>query len=303
MAECTTRREFVLPVFRTRPSGDFSLNDLVAGRIDLVARCIASTFIVSYAIRRSSNLSLCMFRGELDDTEDDQTGTLVEINGSSIRHLRPDERHIASALQWLLKPPQPNRQKVFEFRRHQPEMSEEEATAALVAKSQEVTQGMTMTPEQTFRRALDAAIGRAMRTAEAGAKPVLLLLDEHGAPAADIVAAHGPAIAQGCAVVLLGDNRGLGVAQLRAAAAAAEQSGIATLEVSLGPSPLLASQCIVLMQHYLDQCQCHVSKRKRAEGETNEVKPKAVAVAVPPNLTPKHETGNPAPAGTEQLQL
>ncbi len=69
----------------------------------------------------------------------------------------------------------------------------------------------------------------------------------------EVLAAHGPAMAAHGVVVVLGDNRGLTAAELATVTQEAAARGLPLLPVSLGATPLLASHCLVLIHHYLDQ--------------------------------------------------
>jgi tRNA (pseudouridine54-N1)-methyltransferase len=73
---------------------DFNLSDLPgsAGRLDLLCRCITSSFLISHGLRRDTELYLVL--------QDQLTLRLV---GSRLRHLNPDERSTAALVQKALR--------------------------------------------------------------------------------------------------------------------------------------------------------------------------------------------------------
>ena len=114
-------RQFVLPL---RGIGTpIKLNDLVAGRWDLVCRCTCNAMLVSDGVRTDTKLQLVLSNDApagTDSSGSSHTSVCVEVDGARAENLRPDERHLASLLQWLLDPPRPSARKVYEYRRHHP---------------------------------------------------------------------------------------------------------------------------------------------------------------------------------------
>lgn len=80
-------RRFVVVGHRAVTSGDFKLDDLCgsAGRLDVLLRCINSSFFLSHDIRRDVELNLVL----LGPPTPPKTIRLV---GSELRYLNPDER-------------------------------------------------------------------------------------------------------------------------------------------------------------------------------------------------------------------
>ncbi len=86
-------RQFVVIAHEAPADGNFTLNDLAgAGRIDLLCRCVNSALLLSHAVRENVRLHIVV-----DDT------VAIEIDGSTVRHLHPDERSIAARLQNALQ--------------------------------------------------------------------------------------------------------------------------------------------------------------------------------------------------------
>jgi hypothetical protein len=105
----------------------------------------------------------------------------------------------------------------------------------------------------------DTGMGATARTEAAAASPprkvrsLVLVLDEAAPMIDDPDAGWLDLAKENGVVILLGDNRGLN-AEEEEGLVKMEQEGVATVvKVSLGPTPLLASQCIVLVHHYLDR--------------------------------------------------
>ena len=86
-------RYFVITGHKAVADGSFKLDDLAggAGRMDILARCINSAFVLSHEIRRDAEIYLVMEGG-------DDAPKTVRINGNSVRYLNPDERSTASLI-------------------------------------------------------------------------------------------------------------------------------------------------------------------------------------------------------------
>ena len=75
-------RQFIVVGHEVPTTGEFSLDDLPgAGRLDVLCRCVNSTFFLSHAIREDARC-LLVLRDELT----------VRFEGSELRRLNPDER-------------------------------------------------------------------------------------------------------------------------------------------------------------------------------------------------------------------
>lgn len=83
-----------------RTQGDFNVNDLPGsgGRMDVLCRCVNSSFFLSHDLRRDVEcyLVLCGEPGP------DKT---IRISGGAVRHLNPDERSTGALLKRALALP------------------------------------------------------------------------------------------------------------------------------------------------------------------------------------------------------
>ena len=82
---------FVVVGHKVRTDGNFTLNDLAGstGRLDVLLRCINSTFMLSNDIRRDVELYLVLL-GEPDPPK------TILFKGSELKYLNPDERSTAA---------------------------------------------------------------------------------------------------------------------------------------------------------------------------------------------------------------
>ena len=93
-------KQFVVIGHRARTDGDFSLNDMPggAGRIDVLCRCVNSSFFLSHDLRRDAECYLVLL-GEPDPPK------TVLFRGNSLRYLNPDERSAGSLIKKALALP------------------------------------------------------------------------------------------------------------------------------------------------------------------------------------------------------
>ena len=86
-------RRFIITGHKAIADGSFKLDDLGggAGRVDILCRCINSTFVLSHNIRTDAEIYLIMEAG-------DDAPKTVRIDGSTVRYLNPDERSTASLI-------------------------------------------------------------------------------------------------------------------------------------------------------------------------------------------------------------
>ncbi len=82
---------FVVVGHRVNTDGLFTLNDLAGstGRLDILLRCVNSTFFLSNDIRRDAEIYLVLL-GEPDAPK------TIRFAGSEIKYLNPDERSTAA---------------------------------------------------------------------------------------------------------------------------------------------------------------------------------------------------------------
>jgi len=87
-------RIFIVLGHRAATAPHFTLNDLPgsAGRLDILCRCVNSSFFLSHDIRRDTELYLIL-----------QDRITLRFVGSRLRHLNPDERSTAALIQRALK--------------------------------------------------------------------------------------------------------------------------------------------------------------------------------------------------------
>ncbi len=80
-------RRFVVVGHKATSSGDFRLDDLAggAGRLDVLLRCVNSSFFISHDIRRDVEARLVL-------QGDPRPPRTVRIMGSEVKYLNPDER-------------------------------------------------------------------------------------------------------------------------------------------------------------------------------------------------------------------
>jgi tRNA (pseudouridine54-N1)-methyltransferase len=87
-------RRFLLIAHKVPPDGGFTLNDLAggAGRMDEIARAVSTAFTLSNDLRRDTELTV------LFAAEPPPRARRIELFGSRLRYLNPDERSTAALL-------------------------------------------------------------------------------------------------------------------------------------------------------------------------------------------------------------
>jgi len=242
--ECFSRR-FILPLRQAR--ADFDTRSLRDGRMDVACSCLSAALFRSQSLRGNSAMTLCYKGGERPQ--------LLEVRGSVIRGLQPDDFSVACRLRQAASRP----------------MGEEDG---LDPRSGEVVDACKYS--QSLNRGFHLSDGTtedALRQALAedakhncGLTPAILLLDAQGEHIDQIcpqLLAYGKeqdkAQPRGRArgiVVVLGDDRGLLPEDECMIAQVAQEFSTRIFRVSLGPVVLFASHSIVLLHHYLDKL-CH----------------------------------------------
>ncbi|HJJ41977.1 MAG TPA: tRNA (pseudouridine(54)-N(1))-methyltransferase TrmY [Methanocorpusculum sp.] len=88
--------EFAVIGHKAVTTPDYSLNDMpgAAGRMDILCRCINSSFFLSHDLRRDVKCSLILKGGEIEKT--------IEFSGDTIRSLNPDERSAGALIKKAL---------------------------------------------------------------------------------------------------------------------------------------------------------------------------------------------------------
>lgn len=86
-------RYFVITGHRAATTGDFKLDDITggAGRMDILCRCVNSSFFLSHNLRRDVDVYLVLQGG-------DAAPKTVRFCGGEMRYLNPDERSTSSLI-------------------------------------------------------------------------------------------------------------------------------------------------------------------------------------------------------------
>lgn len=84
---------FVVAGHRAFTTGDFKLDDIAggAGRLDVLVRCVNSSFFLSHALRQDAELFLVLQGG----TDAPKT---IRFSGKELKYLNPDERSTSSLI-------------------------------------------------------------------------------------------------------------------------------------------------------------------------------------------------------------
>jgi tRNA (pseudouridine54-N1)-methyltransferase len=87
-------RRFLLLAHKVPPGGSFTLNDLAggAGRMDEVARAVSTAFTLSNDLRRDTEFTILFV------AEPPPVARRIDIVGTRVRYLNPDERSTAALL-------------------------------------------------------------------------------------------------------------------------------------------------------------------------------------------------------------
>ena len=240
-APLTAHRHFIVAASNASSAvanGQFSVNNLLQGRVDVLCRCATSALWYSNGIRADASLHL-----SLNDTT-------ASVAGAEVRGLAPDEKTFALQLQRALDNDckAEAAQEGFERR---------EARRQLFAQK---------SPRNLARRVARAAARRppfpagfAVRRGESLPELVrrlspeadVVVLDEAGAP-------FEPT--SGDVVVVVADQLGWAPGALEGLVAAGART------CSLGDRPLLASQCLTLVNHCIDlQEEAALAARRRTK--------------------------------------
>ena len=225
--------------------GAFALNDLSAGRVDLMARCIAATLCYSHGVRKRSRIWLHMANWK----------RTVCCDGGRARSVKPDERTIASSMHRALSGSPLRTEVATEPGGLRPG---EEATVATETPCGAehgwlVRDGDALEP--LLLSLLAEAVVASGAPSEGAASGLLVALDEDGANLRNVLDAQQPLACGRGVVLVLGDHKGY--------AALDEQAldRLGAVRACLGPLPLLTSQCIILCHNVLD---CLVAEPQQA---------------------------------------
>lgn len=212
--------------------GLYSPNNLLEGRVDVLARCVAAALYVSNGLRRDTTLWLCL------------GNATVEVGGAHVIGLNPDEKTAALFLQRALSA-------------DGEAVARPAAASHLSGKSQRnLDKRQTWFEARRLENALPPPPGFTVRRGEtfrdrlaALAAARYVVLHETGADAwkapsnSDRVDGEKALV-----VVVVADQLGWTPAE-DAFFAADERASL----VSFGPTSMLTSHCIALAHHYIDR--------------------------------------------------
>lgn len=243
---CFVRR-FVVPLHHART--DFALDDLRTGRVDLAARLITASLVCSQRLRHNSEVWMPFLGGDDPAVHP----TTVCVTGGLVRGLHPSELSTATRLRQAFDAlgeggpdagtPTPNLHPDLRGFRILPGGLAEALTEALTLARADGTRAPMLLLAQ-------------------GAPPLMRVLDaavaSEGVAGGVDVSPSPPAGAGGSGlrdmVIVLGDHIGLSTEEedLVSALGASVAGGGPVWRASLAQGALLASQCIVIVNHYLD---------------------------------------------------
>jgi tRNA pseudouridine-54 N-methylase len=247
--QCFARR-FIVPLHRART--DFDLQNLREGRIDLASRLVTAAMVCSQRLRHNAELWL-PFLG-------DATPSTLCVTGGLVRGLHPCEQSTASRI----------RQAIDE----RGGGIVESASRAAIARQEGDAAGAAINGAsgdasavddfklddydvrgfRFIRGGLDEAVVEALTLARADGTPAPLLLLVQGAPPLPTVLGELDIETLRDIVIVLGDDRGIFDDEIERVTALGSTvaGGGPVLKASLGTGCLLASQCVVIANHYLD---------------------------------------------------
>ena len=211
------KRKFIVPLRRASHLFDPAASHREQGRLDVGLRCLSAAMFRSQSLRHNTQVLLCF--GASDH--------FVEVSGSLVRDLRPDEAHLAGRISNAVP---------LTANAHGWPTPEQKGFALKEG-------GVLPALELAMEQAADEEVAVLLLDSTSAAQPVEKFC-------AELVGSRKPPQSL---IVLLGDDRGLS-AETEAAVEQTVLSGGGKLHrVSLGGDVLFASHCIVLVQHYLDK--------------------------------------------------
>lgn len=241
-------RRFVCPLHRAKL--DFRLDNLAEGRVDVAGRLMTAALMASQRVRHNSELWM-PFLG--DAPSPCQT---VCVTGGLIRGLHPSETRNAARIRDAID----EQQRLADDHSHARGDNHGSSSAAAAAISTTAAcdlplhlRGITVLDggfEVCLRRALE-------RSRQGGTRAPLLLLEQGAPPIASVLSELSAAMTTATLqdlVIVLGDDIGLSPIEVECATRIGDEAGGggAVIRASLGGGCLLASQCIVILHHYLD---------------------------------------------------
>lgn len=262
------RNIFVLShnVSQNVADGFFDVNNLLTGRVDVLARCVNSALWVSNGIRRDTSVFLMLFPHNIT----------IEIQGEHIRGLNPDERTTALYLQKTLllgsadsrsrrekaqlisikEQEQSGRPETVNPHKPGSRSKSEKRELRLARKAREAmlrriqASDNSTTPPQGFTLHLDDTLEGRLKHLKDHSNGPILMLNEIGEPLWDVMASeehnyNGNGKKE--TTLILADQIGYDASDEKLLT-----ENKAVTQVSLGPLSLLTSQCITITHHYID---------------------------------------------------
>ena len=251
------KRHFVVLCHKGRFDGNFPLEDLAQGRMDLKARCIQTSLFYSYGVRKDSAVTLL----------DTPSSRSLAVVGSAAKLMRPDERRIAELMQGSLCVVEAPGAHIIKLASAKEEVDHAEHHVSQhandsrarqrnhdVKKFENLKKSWRAKPHSHgescgfYVRDSDTLPACVNRLAPSGSEDdtLVLLLVEDGAPWHEVVTTERAQQAKQV-VFIVGDNVGLMADEDEAATA------MGAVRVTLGTVPMLTSHCIVVVHHLLDQ--------------------------------------------------
>lgn len=240
--------------------GLFDVNDLLIGRVDVLARCVNSALWVSHGIRKDTSVFIMLFPHNIT----------VEVRGKDVQNLNPDERTIALYLQRTLlavasksnetatKRRHVELQRLQQTERKRPETVNPNKPGSLSKSEKRAFRTIRQSREAMIRRITRSSgdkpplgfvvhHGDSLKARLQNLKGPVLMLDELGEPLGDVLLDCANTNIDADTNIILADQTGYAAYDEMVLA-----ESDAVRQVSLGSLSLLTSQCITIAHHYLD---------------------------------------------------
>lgn len=262
--------------------GFFDINNLLHGRVDVLARCVNSALWVSNGIRQDTSVFLMLFPHNMT----------IEIQGWAVSRLNPDERTMALYLQRTLligdneidgltatASEEDNssnnslkRRELELFRLRETKREKPDTINPFKPGSLPKSETFRLHLARKQREAMVRRINRAIlgddvplgfvlhqndsleaRLQQFSATGPVLMFEEHGEPLLDVLQLEcqktdDSMSSSSTTTLILGDQIGYSANDKKCIV----ESDCGVRQVSLGSLSLLTSQCITISHHYLD---------------------------------------------------
>ena len=199
-------------------TGTFSPNNLLEGRVDVLARCINSALFVSNGVRHNSRITLLLGEQEM----------AIEVDGRTLKGCNPDEKSLALKLRETV---------LNDLAKAELNITTSSAHENVLSKS--LLNGFTVRRGVSLKSLLEEA-------REGGGD--VYWCSEGGDEVFDPPPFAATAAAGFASFLFVGDSKGFSGAEEEVLA---EAEGVKS--VRFGETSLLASSVITLAHHYLDR--------------------------------------------------